>query len=349
MKNLKAARIEKLGVVLEPDGSALEAEGVLNPASTRTRDGSLVLYTRSVATGNVSRIGLVHVSNEAGSLQFERAGFALTPQADYELRSSSGGQGCEDPRVTFVAALDLYLMVYTAFGDDGPRIAIATSKDALSWQRLGVISFPKRYRFNRDDKDAGFFPEPVVSPSGVLSLALYHRPMVEVPVAQADNYYQRTLAASPRRRQCIRIAYIPMAAIEKDLTALLDVHESHLVLAPSKRWGTLKVGAGSQPVKTSLGWLSIYHGVDVFPSSDGNFVRRYSAGLLLHDLREPHKILYRSKEPLFVPDTKEELAGVVNNVVFPTALDPRPDIADGVFDIYYGMADFRIGLARLYV
>ena len=39
-----------------------------------------------------------------------------------------------------------------------------------------------------------------------------------------------------------------------------------------------------------------------------------------------------------------ERIGIVNNVVFPTALDARDD---GRVDIYYGMADARIGVARL--
>ena len=40
----------------------------------------------------------------------------------------------------------------------------------------------------------------------------------------------------------------------------------------------------------------------------------------------------------------EETTGVVNNVVFPTGIDKR---SDDIFDIYYGMADKYIGVARL--
>ena len=36
------------------------------------------------------------------------------------------------------------------------------------------------------------------------------------------------------------------------------------------------------------------------------------------------------------------------NVVFPTAIDRRDDLGlPGRFDVYYGMADSRIGVARL--
>jgi predicted GH43/DUF377 family glycosyl hydrolase len=38
-----------------------------------------------------------------------------------------------------------------------------------------------------------------------------------------------------------------------------------------------------------------------------------------------------------------ESEGVVPSVVFPTGLDARPD---GQLDVYYGMADSRIGVAR---
>lgn len=50
---------------------------------------------------------------------------------------------------------------------------------------------------------------------------------------------------------------------------------------------------------------------------------------------------------MLVPSTTEELQGTVNNVVFPTALVPRPELGDRTFDCYYGMADFRIGRFRL--
>jgi predicted GH43/DUF377 family glycosyl hydrolase len=40
--------------------------------------------------------------------------------------------------------------------------------------------------------------------------------------------------------------------------------------------------------------------------------------------------------------------GTVANVVFPTAIDRRDDLGmPDRFDVYYGMADNRIGVARL--
>jgi predicted GH43/DUF377 family glycosyl hydrolase len=57
-------------------------------------------------------------------------------------------------------------------------------------------------------------------------------------------------------------------------------------------------------------------------------------------------VLYRSPSPILVPETGEETEGVVPNVVFPTGWDDR---GEGRVDVYYGMADLRIGAARLQI
>ena len=114
------SRITRMGVALAPLDIPTEAEGVLNPASARDRDGRLLIYPRAVAKGNVSRVGLVRVEEDGAARRYERIGFALEPQAPYELRDVPGGQGCEDPRVTYMPVLDSYVMAYTAFGPAGP-------------------------------------------------------------------------------------------------------------------------------------------------------------------------------------------------------------------------------------
>jgi predicted GH43/DUF377 family glycosyl hydrolase len=44
----------------------------------------------------------------------------------------------------------------------------------------------------------------------------------------------------------------------------------------------------------------------------------------------------------------QERHGVDSNVVFPTGIDRRDDLdMPDRFDVYYGMADNRIGVARL--
>ena len=51
---------------------------------------------------------------------------------------------------------------------------------------------------------------------------------------------------------------------------------------------------------------------------------------------------------VLTPEWPQELHGVVDNVVFPTGIDRRDDLGlPDRFDVYYGMADKRIGVARL--
>jgi predicted GH43/DUF377 family glycosyl hydrolase len=59
-------------------------------------------------------------------------------------------------------------------------------------------------------------------------------------------------------------------------------------------------------------------------------------------------IRYRSAEPVLKPEGPAERHGIIANVVFPTGIDRRYDLGSpDRFDVYYGMADNRIGVARL--
>jgi predicted GH43/DUF377 family glycosyl hydrolase len=250
--------------------------------------------------------------------------------------------GCEDPRVTFIAAIDLYVMVYTAFGPSGPRIAMALSHDGLTWERLGLADFSAPGLPGGDDKDGVFFPEPVRSPSGVLSLAFYHRPMLRLSTENGRAAVPTILDLPPENRESTRIAYVPLAAVYADIRNLLRVTESAMVLAPDGPWGKIKTGGGTPPVRIEEGWFSLYHAVDAIEVG-GRYQMIYSAGIVVHDIDAPHKVIYRSPSPIIKPEGADELLGIVNNVVFPTAIDVR---ADRTFEFYYGMADAKIGRAR---
>ena len=64
--------------------------------------------------------------------------------------------------------------------------------------------------------------------------------------------------------------------------------------------------------------------------------------------KHPREILYRSADPILTPTLPRERIGTIGNVVFPTGIDRRDDIGlPDRYDVYYGMADNRIGVARL--
>ena len=64
--------------------------------------------------------------------------------------------------------------------------------------------------------------------------------------------------------------------------------------------------------------------------------------------KQPSIIRYRSPEPVLTPELPQERVGTIADVVFPTGIDRRDDLGlPHRFDVYYGMADDRIGVARL--
>jgi beta-1,2-mannobiose phosphorylase / 1,2-beta-oligomannan phosphorylase len=341
-------RLDRLGCVLEPNGDPTEAGGILNPAASRAPNGDLLLYPRCVATGNISRVGTVLTHPLDRGFDVQRLDFALEPEASYEIRPHPG-YGCEDPRVTYVPVLEEYVMAYTAFGPAGPRVALAISKDAYHWERLGLVRFEGAAGTVGDDKDAAFFPEPVLSPSGVKSLAFYHRPMLHLSAVDGRAAIPMIERMPFEDRESIRIGYVPLRAVRKDRKHLLDVEESVQVLSPDANWGSIKIGAGTPPVRIAEGWMSLFHGVDLVDNHGKKPSLSYSSGLVVHDLQRPDRILYRSPKPVLTPTTKRERQGVVDNVVFPSGLDPRPDLGDRVFDVYYGMGDHSVGAARLWL
>jgi predicted GH43/DUF377 family glycosyl hydrolase len=345
-------KMHRLGMLMEPEpGNPNEVEGVLNPAAARGPDGELYLFPRLVAQGNYSRIGIARVRfNDAGDpIGVERLGIALEPEADYELRP--GGGGCEDPRITFVEPLGCYLMTYAAFSERGPRIAVAVSKDLFRWQRLGLAEFAAYHgiEFNDvDDKDASLFPVAVPNHAGKMQMGLLHRPLFP-GTRPEEKIYHPTPQEIDRDRESIWISYCPMP-LQSSEPQPLGLFNSHRRLAsPVSPWERIKIGGGTPPILTRHGWLVVYHGVadTAKAGSDGHHLR-YSAGVMVLSAENPCVIHYRSVEPVLTPELPQERIGTVGDVVFPTGIDRRDDLGlPDRFDVYYGMADNRIGVARL--
>jgi predicted GH43/DUF377 family glycosyl hydrolase len=269
-------------------------------------------------------------------------GVVLQPEAPYEL--NRGGGGVEDPRVTYLAGFGLYVMTYTAYGPTGPRIATALSRDLIRWRRMGPVQFDPLDGVDlaeHDNKDALLFPEPVAAPDGRAALALIHRP--DFHSLQRGPTRVDLLAPDLHARPSMWISYAPLEEITTSRHVRFGQH--HLLAAPERAWERLKVGGGTPPVRVPDGWLVFYHGVSgrIVEGVDQQPAVCYSAGALLLDGGDPRRVLYRSPESILAPEMAGEQVGIVPNVVFPSGVDLR---ADGSLDMYYGMADSRIGVAR---
>ncbi|MDH6464341.1 putative GH43/DUF377 family glycosyl hydrolase [Micromonospora sp. A200] len=342
--------LTRLGVVMAPaPGEPLEAEGVLNPASGRTPDGKLHLLPRLVAEGNVSRVGLAEVEFHDGvPAGVARRGVVLAPDEGWERGLNNAG--VEDPRTTWVPGLGSHLMTYVAYGPLGPRLALAVSTDLRTWRRLGPVQFAYQPDLDTDlnlfpNKDAVFFPEPVPGPDGRPCYAMLHRPMWDLGWFRPGEGVHLP-AGITDERPGIWISYVAAEEVHADITALVRLRDHRCVALSEFPYEELKIGAGPPPVRVPEGWLLIHHGVtghipDTFDPSTQQV--EYAAGAMLLDPADPGRVLARTAEPVLVPETEDERSGTVPNVVFPTAIEE----VDGVRYVFYGMADAKIGVARL--
>ena len=344
-------KLRRLGMLMEPEpGNPQEVEGVLNPAAVRGPDGGLYLFPRLVGKGNYSRVGIARVLfNEAGDpTGVERVGIALEPEAEYELRP--GGGGCEDPRVTFVEPLKRYIMTYTAFSALGPRIAMAESEDLSHWKRLGLATYAHWHGIELndvDDKDASLFPVAIPDSAGKLELGMLHRPLF-VGTRPEETVRHPGSREVDLNRESIWISYCPAALKSRAPDRLGQFTSHHRLATPVSAWERLKIGAGTPPVLTKHGWLIVYHGVSEADDGAGGHPLCYSAGVMMLSAQHPRVIRYRSVEPVLTPLLVQERHGRVANVVFPTGIDRRDDLGTpDRLDVYYGMANNRIGVARL--
>ncbi len=207
--------------------------------------------------------------------------------------------GLEDPRIVRLEEREDYAITYVSFSSSGPLVSLALTEDFVNFTRVGPLVPP-------EDKDASLFPRRF---SG--RYALIHRPIIR---GEAD----------------IWISFSP------DLVHWGD----HRVLIPTRPgwWDSHRVGLGAPPIRTSEGWLIIYHGVRM--TASGSI---YRVGLALLDLEEPWRVRRRSDEWVLGPRKPYEQLGDVPGVTFPSGAIFAED--EGILYLYYGIADTSVGLA----
>ncbi len=128
--------------------------------------------------------------------------------------------------------------------------------------------------------------------------------------------------------------------------------ESELLLAVEDvPFANDKIGPAAPPIKTEYGWLTTFHSVDIDQSRGKNgwensWKKRYMAGIMLLDLKDPTKVIGMCKEPLLQPEAGYERDGFRNDVIFPGGMILEEN---GEVKIYYGAADTVECMATIHV
>jgi len=303
-----------------------EELATFNPAAV-VKDGKVyVLYRAEDASGkseigfHTSRIGLAESSD---GLRFtRRAAPVLYPDKDQQARYEWTG-GVEDPRIV-VSEDGTYILTYTQWNRDVPRLAVATSKDLVHWSKHGpAFAKAENGKYLRMETKSGAI---VTQQDGDRLVAtkvngkywMYFN-VPDIMLATSDNL----------------IDWTPLADSDGKLLKVLSPRPGY--------FDSWLVEAGPPAIMTQRGIVLIYNA-----GNSGQFgrldlpARVYTGGQALFDARNPLKLIGRLDEPFIRPTEPYEKTGQYKEgTTFAEALIPFK----GKWFLYYGTADSRVGVA----
>lgn len=298
-----------------------ELNGTFNPGAFKDDEGRVHLLYRAIGADGISRIG--HAASRDGIHFDERSMYPvyeplpghgmpdasrISGPAAYNpafYTSGGGWGGSEDPRVVRIDGR-LY-MTYVAFeGWESVRIALTS---------IGMGDFSRRH-WN------------------------WRRPfMISPPGQVAKNWV--IFPEKINGKYAVLHSIVPDVAIEyvdtlDNLTTYIKSPRKHGPQPGRKNfWDNRVRGAGPPPIKTDIGWLLLYHAQDMREPD------KYKLGALILDLNNPHRVLYRSPQPILEPDMHYENDGKPGIVYASGAVILGENLM-----VYYGGGDRHVCIAQ---
>src|SRR6266566_2751813 len=305
---------------------AWEEYATFNPAAV-VKDGKVfVLYRAEDASGeqqigrHTSRLGWAESSD---GLRFTRRGApVLYPDTDAQRQYEWPG-GVEDPRI--VESDDrTYVLTYTQWNRDVPRLAVATSRDLINWTKHGpAFAGAAGGKYLRAESKSGAILSRVAG-DRVIATRVNGRYWMyfgvpDLHIATSDNLLDWT-------------------PVEDDNGRLLNV------LSPRPGYfDSWLVEAGPPALLTEAGIVVLYNAGNSATHGDSTLPARvYTGGQALFDARNPLRLIVRSDTPFIRPTESYERTGQYSHgTTFVEGLVPFK----GRWYLYYGTADSRVGVA----
>ncbi|PKP43946.1 MAG: glycosidase [Bacteroidetes bacterium HGW-Bacteroidetes-13] len=313
---------------------AWEARNTLNPSAV-VKDGKVYLFYRAQDPTGTSRIGLAISSD---GLHFEKSPQPVFyPDNDdmkiyeWNLNKQAGipqPKGCttcyfdgvEDPRI--VEREDgTYLMTYTAYDGKTARLALATSKDLVTWEKKGLAFNTEKYidEWSKSGaivcKKAG---DKVIATKIDGKYWMYFGD-TQLSIAYSDDLIHWTIAVNEENQNMISVlhprpGYFDSRLVEPGPFALLQ----------------------------EAGILLIYNASNAANFNDSQLPKfTYAAGQALFDKENPVKLIDREASYFIHPDKDYEKIGEVNDVCFVEGLV----FLNNQSFLYYGTADSKVAVA----
>lgn len=308
------------------DSIGWEESDTFNPAAV-VKDGKICILYRAEdnsATGvgkRTSRIGLAE-SEDGINMQLRNSP-VLYPAEDNAKNLEWPG-GCEDPRVA-VTEDGLYVMFYTGWNRNTPRLCVATSRDLITWEKHG-LAFGKAYdgRFENLESKSASIVTKIIKGKQVITkvngkyLMYWGEKMINA--ATSDDLINWTPQLN-EKNELKGLVYPRYKYFDSDLTE-----------------------CGPPAIITDKGILLLYNGKNrIDDRRDERFnAGTYCAGQILFDLNDPYKVIGRLDVPFFRPmDDFEKSGQYVDGTVFIEGLAFHKN----KWYLYYGCADSMVGVA----
>lgn len=305
---------------------AWEANDTFNPAAALKNGKIVVLYRAEDLYGTgigfrTSRLG--YAESNDGIHFIRRKTPVLYPDNDIAKKYEWPG-GCEDPRVAVTPA-GTYVVFYTEWNRDVPRLGAATSKDLIHWKKHGPI-FETAYRgkfFNIASKSASILTKVVNGKQVIIKINgkywLYWGEH-HVYAATSSNL----------------VDWAPVVNKNGELKELISPRKGY--------FDSDLTECGPPALMTAKGIILFYNGKNKADEGrDKRFnANSYCAGQALFDRKDPSKPLGRLDVPFLRPMEPFEKSGqYINGTVF---IEGMVYFKKKWF-LYYGCADSRVGVA----
>jgi len=304
-----------------------ESMATFNPAAIVKDNRIHVLYRAEEKLGekeiggHTSRIGL---AISADGKEYERKNQPIFYPADDNQKEFEWTGGTEDPRIVETEG-GTYVLTYTQWNREYPRLAVATSTDLKNWEKQGPIF--------EEWKDGKYHD--TETKSGAIVTELQDGKLVAAKINGKYWMYYGVphiwLASSDDL-----INWEPVEDYEGNLAPVLSPRPGY--------FDSWLVEAGPPPVLTEDGIVVLYNagnsqniGVDDL----GN--RIYTGGQALYDSEEPWKLLDRSDKPFIKPELPFEKSGQYKDGT--TFIEGLVYFEDEWY-LYYGTADSMVGVVK---
>ncbi|MEK7570941.1 MAG: hypothetical protein AAB553_01590 [Patescibacteria group bacterium] len=306
---IQLQRLPNNPIITPNPQSVWEAVGAFNGSVAKGPDGYHIVYralsSEQEIEGVSMRLSTIGYATSTDGITFGEHIQLIKPTEEWEK------YGCEDPRITFFNGK--YYIFYTAlstypFSGQGIKTAVAITKDFKNIEKHPVSTF--------NAKAMALFPERINGKMAALITINTDYPPAKIALATFDHEEE---IWSPYFWQ----EWYDNANDHIIQHLLLDMRD--------------QVELGSQPIKTTDGWLIIYSYIQNYLGNEKIF--GIEAAML--DLEDPRKLLGRIRSPLLIPEEKYELEGDIPDIIFPSGAI----VKDETLLVYYGAADTRTAVA----